>query len=105
MRVRGPAKATLVTAPSWSFSRAVSVWATKSQTRAVLSSRGVVPVPQPLLESLREHDKRVDAAAIRLETHLQAIDSYARDCVKQGVIFVLSAFGIVVLSILLKAML
>jgi chromosome segregation ATPase len=73
--------------------------------RAVLSSRGVVPVPQALLESLREHDKRVDAAAIRLETHLQALDSYARDRVKQGVIFVLSAFGIVVLSILLKAML
>ena len=73
--------------------------------RAVLSSRGAVPVPQPLLESLREHDKRVDAAAIRLETHLRALDSYDRDRVQQGVIFALSAFGIVVLSILLKAML
>jgi chromosome segregation ATPase len=73
--------------------------------RAVLSSRGVVPVPAPLLESLREHDKRVDAAAIRLETHLRALDSYARERVQQGVIFVLSAFGMVVLSILLKAML
>jgi hypothetical protein len=73
--------------------------------RAVLSSRGVVPVPAPLLESLREHDKRVDAAAIRLETHLRALDSYTRERVQQGVIFVLSASGIVVLSILLKAML
>lgn len=73
--------------------------------RAVLSSRGAVPVAQPLLESLREHDKRVDAAAIRLETHLRALDSYERERVQQGVIFALSAFGIVVLSILLKAML
>ena len=73
--------------------------------RAVLSSRGVVPVPAPLLQSLREHDKLVDAAAIRLETHLRALDSYERERVQQGVIFALSALGIVVLSILLKAML
>ena len=60
---------------------------------------------EPERMTVAEHDKLVDTAAIRLETHLRALDSYERERVQQGVIFALSAFGIVVLSILLKAML
>jgi hypothetical protein len=73
--------------------------------RAVLLARGTVAVPEPLLQALREHDKAVDALAIRLETLVRALDSYDRERVKQGVIIALSACGVVVLSILLKAML
>ncbi len=73
--------------------------------RAVLAARGAVAVPEPQLQALREHEKAVDALAIRLETHARALDSYERERVKQGVILVLSACGVVLLSILLKAML
>ena len=73
--------------------------------RAVLAARGAVAVPESRLQALRGHDKSVEAAAIRLETHVRALDSYDRERVKQGVILVLSVFGVVLLSILLKAML
>ncbi len=73
--------------------------------RAVLAARGAVAVPEPMMQALREHEKSVEALAIRLETHARALDSYERERVKQGVILVLSAFGILLLSILLKAML
>ena len=73
--------------------------------RAVLSARGAVAVPEPLMQALRGHDKSVEALAVRLETHVRALDSYDRERVKQGIILVLSALGVVVLSILLKAML
>jgi hypothetical protein len=73
--------------------------------RAVLAARGAVAVPEPRLQALREHDKSVEAAAIRLETHVRALDSYDRRRVKQGIILVLSVLGVVLLSILLKAML
>jgi hypothetical protein len=73
--------------------------------RAVLAARGAVAVPEPRLQALRDHDKTVEAAAIRLETHVRALDSYDRERVKQGIILVLSVFGVVLLSILLKAML
>ncbi len=73
--------------------------------RAVLAARGAVAVPEALLMALREHEKSVDALAIRLETHARALDSYERERVKQGVILVLSACAILLLSILLKAML
>ncbi len=73
--------------------------------RAVLAARGAVAVPQPQLQALRDHEKAVDAAAIRLETHARALEAYERDRVKQGVVLVLSACGVVLLSILLKAML
>jgi hypothetical protein len=73
--------------------------------RAVLSARGSIAVSEPMLDALRRHDKSVEAAALRLETHLRALDAYDRERVKQGVVVVLSALGIVVLSILLKAVL
>jgi hypothetical protein len=73
--------------------------------RAALAARGAVQVPEPLLQALRGHDKSVETLAIRLETHVRALDSYDRERVKQGVILVLSGFGVVLLSILLKAML
>ena len=73
--------------------------------RAVLAARGAVAVPQPQLQALRDHENAVDAAAIRLETHARALEAYERDRVKQGVVLVLSACGVVLLSILLKAML
>lgn len=73
--------------------------------RAVLAGRGAVKVPEPLLQSLREHDQSVETLAVRLETHVRALDAYDRQRVRQGVIFVLSAFGVVLLSLLLKAML
>jgi hypothetical protein len=73
--------------------------------RAALAGRGAVKVPEPLLQALRGHDKSVETLAIRLETQVRALDSYDRGRVKQGVILVLSAFGVVLLSILLKAML
>lgn len=73
--------------------------------RAVLAARGAVPVPEPRLQALRDHDKNVDLNAIRLETHVRALHSYDRERVKQGIILVLSVFGVVLLSILLKAML
>lgn len=73
--------------------------------RAVLATRGAIKVPAPLLQTLREHDLHVEAAAIRLETHVRALDAYDRERVKQGVILMLSGIGVVLLSILLKAML
>ncbi|HXK16530.1 MAG TPA: hypothetical protein VNG33_01905 [Polyangiaceae bacterium] len=73
--------------------------------RAVLASRGSVAVPQPTLDAIRQHDKRVEAAALRLETNLRALDSHDRERVKLGVILVLSAAALVLVSILLKAML
>lgn len=73
--------------------------------RAVLAARGAVKVPEPRLQALREHDQSVEAAAVRLETHVRALDAYDRERVKQGVIFALSALGVVLLSLLLKAML
>jgi hypothetical protein len=73
--------------------------------RAVLAARGAVEVPQPLLQALREHDAKVEALAIRLETHVRALDSYDRQRLKQGIIVALSLLGVVLLSILLKAML
>jgi hypothetical protein len=73
--------------------------------RAVLAARGAVAVPEPRMQALRGHDKSVEAAAIRLETLVRALDSYDRPRVKQGIILVLSVFGVVLLSVLLKAML
>jgi chromosome segregation ATPase len=73
--------------------------------QAILLARGSVPVPEPTLEALRHHDKVAEAHAIRLETHVRALSSYDRERVKLGVILVLSALGVVLLSILLKAML
>jgi hypothetical protein len=73
--------------------------------RGVLLARGSVPVAGDTLEALRHHDKVAEAHAIRLETHLRALSSYDRERVKLGVIVVLSALGVVLLSILLKAML
>lgn len=73
--------------------------------RAVLAAHGRVTVPEPLLRALREHDQAVDALAVRLETHVRALDSHDRERVKQGVILALSTAGVVLLSILLKAML
>jgi hypothetical protein len=73
--------------------------------RAVLAARSAVVVPEPRLQALRDHDKNVEAAAIRLETHVRALDAYDRARVKQGIILVLSVLGVVLLSILLKAML
>lgn len=73
--------------------------------RAVLAARGALAVPEPLLQALREHDRAVEALAVRLEVHARALDSYDRERVKQGVILVLSTCGVVLLSILLKAML
>jgi chromosome segregation ATPase len=73
--------------------------------RAVLVTQGAVAVPEPRLLELRGHDQTVDALATRLETHVRALDSHDRERVKQGLILVLSAAGIVLLSILLKAML
>jgi len=73
--------------------------------RAVLATRGAIKVPAPLLQALREHEHSVEMAAIRAETQVRALDAYDRERVKQGVILVLSALGVVLLSILLKAML
>jgi hypothetical protein len=73
--------------------------------RAVLGARGAMPVPDATLAALREHDKQVEQRALRLEMHVRALDSYDRDRAKQGIIVVLSALGIVLLFILLKAVL
>ena len=73
--------------------------------RAVLAARGSVAVPEATIAALRQHDATVEAAAVRLETHLRALDSYDRERVKQGVIVVLSVVGVELISILLKAML
>jgi hypothetical protein len=73
--------------------------------RAVLVSRGAVPVPEQVLEGLRAHDRRIEAHALRLETHLRALDSQDPLRVRQGVLLALSALGLVVLAIALKAVL
>lgn len=73
--------------------------------RAVLGARGAVPVADATLSELLKHDKLVSERATRLETHVRALDSYDRERVKQGVIIVLSLLGVVLLSILLKAVL
>jgi hypothetical protein len=73
--------------------------------RAVLGARGAVDVPEPALAALREHDRRVDEAALRLETHLRALDGYDRERARQGLVVVLCALGVVVLAIALKAVL
>ena len=73
--------------------------------RAVLGARGSLAVPEPTLHALRQHDARVEAQAVRLETHLRALDSHDRARVRQGIILTLSAIGIVVLAIVLKAVL
>jgi len=73
--------------------------------RAVLATRGVGKVPEAMRVALLGHDQAVETAAIALETHVRALDSYDRERVKQGVVLVLSALGVVLLSILLKAML
>jgi hypothetical protein len=73
--------------------------------RAVLATRGVGKVPEAVRVALLGHDQAVEAAAIGLETHVRALDAYDRERVKQGVVLVLSALGVVLLSILLKAML
>ena len=68
-------------------------------------SNWTVQVPEPLLQALREHDQSVEKLAVRLETHVRALSDYDHERLKQGVIFVLSTLGVVLLSILLKAML
>ena len=73
--------------------------------RAVLASRGGVRVPEATLAALRAHDGRVAAQAKRLETHLRALDAQDHERVRQGVILALSALGLVVLAIALKAVL
>jgi hypothetical protein len=73
--------------------------------RAVLQARGSMPVPDATLEALRQHDARVEAQAVRLETHVRALDSHDREKVRQGITIMLSALGIVVLAIVLKAVL
>lgn len=73
--------------------------------RAVLAARGSISVPEAALVALREHDRRVDERAVRLETHLRALDSYDHERARQGVILALSALGLVVLAIALKAVL
>lgn len=74
-------------------------------SRAVLAARGSLGVPEPTLAALRDLDKRVLAAAVRLETHLRALDSFDRERARQGVLLVLGALGMVVLAIVLKAVL
>jgi hypothetical protein len=73
--------------------------------RAVLASRCSMPVPDATLEALRQHDARVEAQAVRLEMHVRALDSHDREKVRQGIIVTLSALGIVMLAIVLKAVL
>jgi hypothetical protein len=73
--------------------------------RAVLAARGGVAVPEATLQALRAHDARVDSQAIRLETHVRALDSHDHQRVRRGVILTLSALGLVVLAIALKAVL
>jgi hypothetical protein len=73
--------------------------------RAVLAARGAVAVPETSLEALRAHDGKVESAAVRLETHVRALHSYDTERVRQGVILALSALGLLVLAILLKAVL
>ena len=74
--------------------------------RAVLAARGSVAVPEPRLQALREHDQqrgerwRSGSRPTCARSH-----SYDRERVRQGVILALSALGVVLLSILLKAML
>ncbi len=74
-------------------------------SRGVLAARGSLGVPEPTLSTLRDLDKRVVTAAVRLETHLRALDSYDRERARQGVLLVLGALGMVVLAIVLKAVL
>jgi hypothetical protein len=73
--------------------------------RAVLAARGSVAVPEANLQALGQHEARVEAQAVRLETHVRALDSHDRDKVRQGIILTLSAIGIVLLAIVLKAVL
>lgn len=73
--------------------------------RAVLAGRGSVAVPAATLQALREHDAQVEARAVRLETHVRALDSQDRERVRQGVTLVLWALGLVVLAVALKAVL
>ena len=71
----------------------------------MLASRGGMPVPDATLEALRQHDAQVEAQAVRLETHVRALDSHDREKVRQGITITLFALGIVVLAIVLKAVL
>jgi chromosome segregation ATPase len=73
--------------------------------RGVLQSRGGVALPEATVQALLAHDARVEAQALRLETHVRALDSQDHERVRQGVILALSAFGLVVLAITLKAVL
>jgi len=73
--------------------------------RAVLASHGALEVPTPELETLTGQDARINALALRLETHLRALDSQDRGRVKLGVSIALGAVGLVVLAILLRAVL
>jgi chromosome segregation ATPase len=73
--------------------------------RALLDARGSVAVPEATVQSLVALDARVEAQAVRLETHLRALDSQDHERVRQGVILALSGLGVVVLAIALKAML
>lgn len=73
--------------------------------RAVLAARGSVAVPEATLHALREHDRRVEAQAVRVETHVRALDAHDRERVRQGIIVALSTLGVVVLAIVLKAVL
>jgi chromosome segregation ATPase len=73
--------------------------------RGVLAARGSVAVPEATLQTLRAHDARVEARAVRLETHVRALDSYDHARVRLGIILTLSALGAVVLAIVLKAVL
>ncbi len=73
--------------------------------RAVLASRGAVPVPDDVLAALTSQDQRVEKLAVRLETHVRALDAHDRDRAKLGVSLALGALGLVVLAILLKAVL
>lgn len=73
--------------------------------RAVLGARDSLAVPEATRQALLAHDARVEAQAVRLETHVRALDSQDHQRVRQGVILALSALGVVVLAIALKAML
>ena len=73
--------------------------------RGVLLARGGVVVPDATLQALLALDARVEAQAVRLETHVRALDCQDHARVRQGVTLGLAAVGLVVLAITLKAVL
>ncbi|MEP7051853.1 MAG: hypothetical protein ABJB12_15925, partial [Pseudomonadota bacterium] len=70
--------------------------------RALLASRGALPIDAAWLEQVRAVSERADRLIIKCETLRRALDAYDRARVTQGVRLACTALGLLILLLVLK---